>query len=143
MSYNLLVQNSRNSTKEVELLDCFAFLDGNDISEEMFSAFITHIHEADWPPWLKEFLDDEGNWSSNLFGDAISNLKVYSLITTFTVVDEYIHCSIYPLVKDWIKLRQPAENLLHNFHFASKLLSSWIAHRNWSSFELDAPVIGD
>jgi tetratricopeptide (TPR) repeat protein len=139
MSYALLDDSRNNRSTEIGLLNCFAFFDEKDISEQMFSDFFNNIDESQWPVWLPNFADNDGAWSQKMFKDKILILKRYSLISSFNESerDGFLHVSIHPLVKDWIKLRQTKELSCTNFSLASKILCCWRIQPFWEFFSLN------
>jgi len=136
MSYSLLISSSDTTPGDIGVLDCFGYFDEKDISEEMFSKYFSDIDNSQLPPWLNAFAD-RGIWSSEKFGNTIRRLKAFSLISSFQEADGFLHVSIHPLVRDWIKLRQNDESMSVNFILAGRILCCWLIQQFWAHFDPD------
>ncbi|KAF7868766.1 uncharacterized protein EAF02_009502 [Botrytis sinoallii] len=96
-----------NSADLEQLLTILAFFDPRDISEELFSSYMSQ--EFWWSykyPGFAFSQREAGVWDRDAFADALQILESLSLIQSFyaSTNGEY-HISLHPLVKDWIRLR--------------------------------------
>ncbi|TGO39560.1 hypothetical protein BHYA_0051g00010 [Botrytis hyacinthi] len=90
-----------------KLLTTLAFFDPLDISEELFSTYLSC--QLPWTykyPGFAFCQREAGVWNRDAFADALQILESLSLIQSFhaSTNGEY-HISLHPLVKDWIRLR--------------------------------------
>ncbi|KAF3940834.1 hypothetical protein ABW19_dt0204708 [Dactylella cylindrospora] len=130
MSYDEILQpKSPLGTLKVAFLVILAFFDETDISECLFATFFDTFPEKSDPlGWFELFVsEDTGRWDNDNFGEVVTELQRLSFINSaWTGEDGWIHVSLHPLVRDWIKLRQSKEDLLLGYRTATQLLVSSI-----------------
>lgn len=94
----------------MKLLTLLAFFDSKNVSEPLFAEFNAsgkeNTESAKGLTWLSAFTNASGKWDSCLFEDALMGLRDLSLVQDFAQkADEFYHLSLYPLIKDGIRLR--------------------------------------
>ncbi|KAF7941076.1 hypothetical protein EAE99_000713 [Botrytis elliptica] len=96
-----------NSTDLEQLLTILAFFDPRDISEELFSIYMSRGFWWSYKyPGFAFCQREAGVWDRDAFADALQILETLSLIQSFYAsTDGEYHVSLHPLVKDWIRLR--------------------------------------
>ncbi|KAF7927550.1 uncharacterized protein EAE98_005932 [Botrytis deweyae] len=96
-----------NSTDLEQLLTILAFFDPRDISEELFSTYLSRGFWWSYKyPGFAFCQREAGVWDRDAFADALQILETLSLIQSFYAsTDGEYHVSLHPLVKDWIRLR--------------------------------------
>ena len=129
LSFEQLLRSSSGSNQS-SLLTLFAFFDGNDISEQLFRVYCKvarkHPYHFLWPvPYLEIYLDDESKWNSYEFCDTLVNLTGLSLLQSWHRGEgDFCHCSLHPLVQDWIRLRTGPEDFQISVCIAAKILEA-------------------
>lgn len=101
MALQLLEPNSSSGRVKIALLDLLVYFDEKDISEGVLQAYGENcIHDGS-VPWITEFLEDDGTWSTHKFGDYVCQLRDLSLISSLQRrAGDLHHVSIHPLVAD-------------------------------------------
>ncbi|MCJ1309858.1 hypothetical protein MMC25_003519 [Agyrium rufum] len=113
LSFGQLQAEKGHDSLEAKLLTLLAFLDDEDISEQILArsaAFIytkAHLEDlGDILGWLRPFTDNSHAWATNEFEDRAVYFKGLSLLQACDrEEDNYLHIYLHPLIKDWIQLR--------------------------------------
>jgi tetratricopeptide (TPR) repeat protein len=130
LSFEQLLNSTSSGQHKADLLTLFAFFDCNDITEHLFSAYCKMSQQYPkhylWPvPYLEACLDDECRWNSDSFRDVLIDLANLSLLQSWSVGDDkFCHCSLHPLVQDWIRLRTGPEDFRNCVRIAAKVLEA-------------------
>ncbi|TVY52500.1 Nephrocystin-3 [Lachnellula cervina] len=133
---------SSSGQNQSSLLTLFAFFDGKDISEQLFSTYCEEAQRAPkhylWPvPYFVIYLNDESKWSPDEFCDSLVNLTSLSLLQSWSRgEDDFCHCSLHPLVQDWIRLRTKPEDFQHSVCIAAKVLEATL-YKSWRDGDSD------
>ena len=131
MSFALLRPESPAGSRKVFVLNLLAFFDEKDISEELFAQYYRKLAHDTNPPdyWLADLVDKRG-WSSIKFARMMVELSNLSLVSPFEKrEDGFLHFSLHPLVRDWIRIRQDMNLTLENISLASAMLCCSIMAR--------------
>ncbi|KAL2072789.1 hypothetical protein VTL71DRAFT_12132 [Oculimacula yallundae] len=140
--------------KKKDLLTLFAFFDCKDISEELFSTYVPRAQmwpeDYHWPVDCLEFclgeefpegqllggrdghqkLDGLKQWDRDSFEEILSDLSEMALVQSWDRgVDEFCHCSLHPLIKDWIRLRSTIEDTNKFTLISSKVIEATLETR--------------
>lgn len=125
MSLLLLEPQTTFGRRAIEFLNLLTFFNENDISEELFMNYCKIFRfDQDRPPWILEFTDNSGNWDKKRFSDVVLRFRSLSLVASAEEKSGFVHISIHPLVKDWIRLRQDHDVLIRNYRQASQILAT-------------------
>ncbi|TVY17970.1 Nephrocystin-3 [Lachnellula arida] len=134
LSFEQLLRSSSGQNQS-SLLTLFAFFDGNDISEQLFSTYCEWAQQGLnrreyylWPvQYFEIYLDEKRAWNSDGFCDTLVNLTNLSLLQSWSHgEDNFCHCSLHPLVQDWIRLRTKPEDFHNSVCIAAKVLEAML-----------------
>ena len=136
LSFQQLESQTGRDSCESRSLTLFAFFDHKDISEEYFVQWNADADKQEINQLFQcftEFYDNGTGWDKEKFKDTSIKLKELSLIQSF-VPDRagFCHASLYPLVKDWIRLRTEVDASQRNTIIATMLIAH-LAENSWSN----------
>ena len=101
LSFQQLKDEESRNKRIADILTLFAFFDCNDISEQLFEAFLNaeeHLSRDAGEPKgsLRLLVDSEGRWDSDAFVDILNKLADVSLVQTWwrEKDDRYSHLSL-------------------------------------------------
>ena len=145
LSFEQLESEASENNREVKLLTLLAFLDNEDISEQLFAEFNNcekaNPKSAKLLDWLTAFTSGtSGQWDSDSFAEVLITLRNLSLLQGFAPEpDGFYHASLHPLIKDWIQLRTGARVGQDNTYMAATLLSGMLSN-SWRKDQFELPL---
>jgi hypothetical protein len=147
LSFQQLQQREHTRGLEADILTLLAFFDSKDISEQLFELFsksskMPEQNSANPGHGLRYLLDDKGNWDKEKFVEVLVDLSSMSLLQTWSrESDGFCHCSIHPLVKDWILMRTEAVPFRMYYDVAAQILANFLAmHDNYNDFSFPLEI---
>ncbi|KAF3941100.1 hypothetical protein ABW19_dt0207299 [Dactylella cylindrospora] len=133
MSYSLLKPETTVGSWKADFLSVLSFFDETDISEELFAAYLpTVIGKPGAPSWTNLFIQnyqEPALWDKivfrNCFFTLMNHFRDLSLVASVSAgFDKYLHVSLHPLVRDWIRLRQSLDEAERSFQIAANILAT-------------------
>lgn len=128
---------------KADFLTLFAFFNCKDISEKMFkNYYIDHKSSPQVFNLLDSFVTKYfyDGYDRDLFRDILSDLRDISLLQAFSEeADGFLHFSLHPLVKDWIRLRTGKEACRGYALLAADIIAQTIM-LSWRNKQFEMPL---
>lgn len=142
LSFLQLQAGGAESRMKADFLTLFAFFNCKDISEKMLKNYYINQKSS---PRVFNLLDSfvttyfEDGYDRDLFQDILSHLRDISLLQAFSEEEDgFLHFSLHPLIKDWVKLRTNKEACQGYALLAADIVAQTIM-LSWSNKQFEMP----
>lgn len=129
LSLKQVAPDTNEGKRKIHLLTLFAFLHNRTLSEKILQAQLSNPKSKE-PPWYLAPYVRRGKWEHRLFVNDLVKLENMALLASWEYKGKAVtNISLHPLVKDWIKLRQPEEKQREFAVEATRMVEIFLVNR--------------